>query len=359
MKKRLCAIALAFVLVLSMYIPTGAFDTRGSKTENPDYIRVIYNNGFHVADSGLSVNSTSVDSEILFEQDHLNFYKTDDSRFSPDFRLVLQDNGTVIPVEATVVNLNSDDPAGFLIDDYGYSRNSQFVRDLEQLVYNGGDGISAITVYTRPSVKSGLAPTDYTTVYKGKTMATDFMEVDGSSGTLQTVVAHGKNTVEDFDDMCNTEVSFDGFRTYGLISATTVIKFFGSALLRAYIDEWNNPSTYTDDTIREYTTYTNILRYTNVVENGSEYLGCISNCVYADCTLYYCPAGAGSSGNLRSENYTSTYYESDHYQETEAFEAAFDNYLNNPIIDRIEQLKIRVDYPSGAYKYVYERVSYF
>lgn len=125
------------------------------------------------------------------------------------------------------------------------------------------------------------------------------------------------------------------------------------------MDEWNNPSSHTADTVREYTTYTNILRYTYVVENGSHYLGCISNRVYADCTLYYYPAGAGSSDEIEATNAISCDYQSDHYSNSAAFEAAVDNYLNNPIIDRIEELIIKVEAPDGPTRYAYEDIWYY
>lgn len=360
MKKRTISLILIFAFLVTLSVPAGAISESSPDSEGPNTIKVVFNNGFHLIDSSTSVNSErgyNLSNEIVFEKDHLVFYKTHDTRFSPDFKLVLQEDGTVIPVDATVIDLNSENPASVLTDEYGYSEDSAFVAEIESLIAANGSNISKITAYTTPNVKSDLLPEDYTKPYKGRTLTTEFLEVEGASGSLHTVVEHGKNGVEDYDDMCQTKVAFNGYTTYA-ISEATVLSFLGKALLNAFIDEWKNPSTYTKDTIKEYMTYTNILRYTNVVYGGSIYLGCISNCVYADLSLYYCPVGAGQSGNLKGVKTVSEYYESDHYPEDDAFEAAYNNYLNVPIVDRIEHVEILVTYPSGRHKTIYETIFY-
>lgn len=352
MKKKIVSLSLVLTMLVTLCVP--AFATTEEQDNFPENLAVVFDDAdIYLADT-VAIQNEQDNSPILFQRDHLNFYSTKNMRFSDNFRLVLQDDGTVIPVEAVELNLSQEDPTSILTEQYGYTASDQLVRDINEIISSNTTNVESIVVYTTPNARSGLAPGNYTTTYKGKTVKTVYLEVDGNSGSGGQVIArHRERGVETYDDLMNISCEFKDPNSWSFRSGSlllTVAAFFGKALLRDFIKEWNDPSSTTKDYVSAVLNYTNIMRYTSVVDNGYEYLGCISNRVYVDCNLVYYPVGAGKGPEVSSQAELSDNFQSNYYNNNLAVATAYNNYLGVTFQDTIDAITLKVNYPNGSTK---------
>lgn len=366
--KRMLSFSLATLLAigtfplsaLSIYLPV-------KQSSLPSEISVSLNqdNRFSLVDDDTNIlNEHNITSK--FVQDEHEFYKSaSDNLFPDNFRLVLQDDNSVLPVYEVPIDLNSSDSYNILIDDWGYNPDSQVMKDIDLLIKNTNNNILSVTAYVTPNLLKAATPASdivpppsYTTTVQGKTVKTTYIKVDAVSGSGgQTVIRKGKNGVNNESQFKNVSFSLKSSRSYdeeqelAFVSPLTVFKFFGSKFIASIIKEWKDPSVSTRDYVNEIVNSTNIVRYTNVIEDGMEYTGCISNKVYTDCNLVYFRPGAGSSPETTSDNTLSETFTSSKYANSVAERTAVQNYLTGPVIDRIEAVYVYVQYPSGTKAY--------
>ena len=191
--KRMLSFSLATLLAigtfplsaLSIYLPV-------KQSSLPSEISVSLNqdNRFSLVDDDTNIlNEHNITSK--FVQDEHEFYKSaSDNLFPDNFRLVLQDDNSVLPVYEVPIDLNSSDSYNILIDDWGYNPDSQVMKDIDLLIKNTNNNILSVTAYVTPNLLKAATPASdivpppsYTTTVQGKTVKTTYIKVDAVSGS--------------------------------------------------------------------------------------------------------------------------------------------------------------------------------
>ena len=152
------------------------------------------------SESGLYLEENSPSNEIVlhdenvytFMKDTDNFYYTESNDFPQNFRVYLENDGSLTPVEKIELDTNSADPTAILISEYGYSSNDQLVNDIHDVLEQGFVG--SITVYADYE--------DYTEYVNGKLVSTEFVEYAGmeTDGGV-TIASVGERGIESDDDL--------------------------------------------------------------------------------------------------------------------------------------------------------------
>lgn len=365
MKRIISLMIITAVIISSLTILSGAVNSTDNSDYYPSQISVLYSkeNGFELATvAPISADDTHI---VEFIQDEYEFYKPKfDEDFSDDFRLVLQDDNTLLPVNEVEIDLNSLDSYHDLINVWGYDENSEIMKDLYALITNHDESVQSVTVYVTPNLtpvdtlaSNVVVPQDYTKTVNGKTVKTIYIKVDGVSGSGgQTIIRHGRNGVTDADKFKEVTVTLSQNRSR-LFTMLDVLGFFGETFIDAVYEEWKDPPATTKPYVNEVLNYSNIVRFTNVIENGMEYTGCISNRVYADCNLVHYGTGVNTAPQVMSANKISQTFTSSKYYNSAAEQTAVNNYQTTTVIDRIETVYVQVTYPSGTGRFS-ERIKY-
>lgn len=259
-----------------------------------------------------------------------------------EFRIVSESDGTLHATHAVSVDLNSSNPCEELIADYGFNMTDVLIQDINAMASDPATQVESITVYTIPKANTYSFDDPIPSYKDGKLIHTRITEVKGNNTDRgQNIAECGKNGLTSASAIDEIEVTLSEYRTRTL--SMTLLKFFGKTLMNKIIDDWSNPANGTNPYIAEYTSYVNYVKYTSVVENNVEYLGCISNSIDAACQLTY--YGVGSNAEIKSLNKMNDTIESDSY--ANADEVAVDNYISNTVDDRIGTLFVHVSYPNG------------
>lgn len=363
--KRIMSLVLITSMILSSFTMASAAEAISmDSVDYPDQINVVYSNeDGYMLESNKSSRANDMDISTFIHDEH-EFYKPESNNELPqNFRLVLQDDNTLLPVYEVEVDLDSLDSYHELIDIWGYDENTEMMKTIYSLIEDHDENISSVTAYVTPCKTSDDTPTsrvvvpdNYTKVVNGKTVKTVYLRIDGVSGSGgQTIARPGRDGITNADQLEKVTVSLSQSRSLGLTA--TVLKLFGSIVFNKFKSDWMDPKVTTNPYINEVLNYSNVIRYTNVIEGGVEYSGCISNRVYANCTLVHYATGAGYSPQIVSGNEISGTFTSSKYSNSAAEQAAVKNYLSGPLLDRIETIYVHVEYPTKTRKFA-ESIKY-
>lgn len=362
--KRLLKRMISLVCICALLVSTMGVHAYVVGVNWEDTILVCQTEGGYeevTAESAHEMNNTAVIFELTSEDGVIYTPIAGTAGVAEDFRILREADGTLHPLHEVRINLESDDPLAVLREEYGHNDDDRLYKDIKRLLDENESEIDAITVYTIPMTNGRSLPEPFTTQYNGKTVSTRYVRVDGSNGNRgQNIVQYGKNGMTETSNIEDVEMQYSESRstprTRGI--AKSVVSFFGEMLAEKIKADWEEPSTTTHGYIAEYTSYTNYIRYTSVLENGQEYLGCISNQVEVTCSLTYYGVGSGVSPSVISPNELEDVFETENFTDKNALKTTVNNYLSSTVIDRIDCLYLHVSYPNGSNKAFSEKISY-
>ncbi len=353
--KKAISLLLTLLMSFSLCCPVLASNNAASVTAYPDELSVAFNNGkFEIISHSLfDAKSTSNQTVIDFQKEHDNFYKTTSNLVSQSFRLALENDGTLTPLQAVEIDLADTRPSEILITQYGYSANSQIVKDIESLA--SISNVDLITAYIAPQNEQILTVSENATNSTTATISTEYLTSEATyPDGGETIVTRGERGVTSSSKMLNeVTLTIDtlGYSGYSMsasraISSMDLFSMFVEEVINEIMEEWENAPT-TDGYMMALPKYRNTVRYTNVIENGMEYLGCVSNSVSPKCKLTFYSA-AYNGTDVAGDYVEFATLQSNCYNATAAREAALNNYLVAPLIDKIDYIEIITTYPNDS-----------
>lgn len=347
-EKRNVSLLLSLLLVSSCCIPV-SIAAKASALDSgvsPDTLLVSKSeSGLHLAESSsISTVVSTQESTYVFLRESDNFYYTENGEFSSDFRVYLEDDGSLTSVEKVVLDTDFANPATCLVLDYGYSSDSKLVNDIKAALEQGFTG--EISVYTSNY-------TDYTKYVNGKLVSTDFvvysaMENDGGT----TIARKGERGIASPEELGDVTLNLYCYESYALnqsrlgISAGSLLGLFGRTAFKIIKQAFESAPT-SRPYVMLFPAYDAVMRYTNVIQNGMEYTGCVSNKVDVRANLiFYSPSGVEVDADYAVEGS----FESNHFGNAAAEQAAVNNYLVGGYIDKIDDYSVVATYPNGTSK---------
>lgn len=353
--KKAISLLLTLLMSFSLCCPVLASNNAASVTAYPDELSVAFNNGKFeiISDSLFDAKSTSNQTVIDFQKEHDNFYKTTSNLVSQSFRLALENDGTLTPLQAVEIDLADTRPSEILITQYGYWANSQIVKDIESLA--SISNVDLITAYITPQNEQILTVSENATNSTTATISTEYLTSEATyPDGGETIVTRGERGVTSSSKMLNeVTLTIDtlGYSGYSMsasraISSMDLFSMFVEEVTNEIMEEWENAPT-TDGYMMALPKYRNTVRYTNVIENGMEYLGCVSNSVSPKCKLTFYSA-AYNGTDVAGDYVEFATLQSNCYNATAAREAALNNYLVAPLIDKIDYIEIITTYPNDS-----------
>ncbi len=344
MKKRLISFCLTMVLCVTMCVPAVFARESDNQLESPDTLVVEISDN-HYSVSSASMQTTAENSNVfVFERVSQNFYRTNNAEFPDNFRLALEEDGSLLPLTATEIDLSSNNPISQIAPEVRSGMSEQQLAEIEQIA--NSDGVETLTLYSQYS--------DYTTVVNGKTVKTNFVEYSGvATNGGKKIATYGEHDFETEDDLYNNiKLTVDSVASYTRVSPLVIRlgKLFATTAARKLIQEYFASASTSKCYVMLCPRYQAVMRYTEVQENGMMYPGCTANKVdvYPDCVFY---SGQGISVDGKSSSYYS--YESRYFSNAEAERMAVNNYMTGGFVDKMDDYSVAVRLPDGYTKAYY------
>lgn len=343
MKKRLISFCLAMVLCVTTCVPAVFARESNNQLKSPDTLAVEISDNHYFVSSASMETTAENSNEFIFERVSQNFYRTNNAEFPDNFRLALEEDGSLLPLIATEIDLSSSNPISQIAPEVRSGMSEQQLAEIEQLA--NSDGVETLTLYSQYS--------DYTTVVNGKTVKTDFVEYSGVASHGGEVIAEwGKHGFKTEDDLYSIDLTVDSVASYSRASgsfSTSLGRVFLSAA-KKQIEEFFASGSTSKCYVMLCPRYEAVIRYTEVKENGMMYPGCTANKVdvYPDCVFY---SGDGISVDGKSSSYYS--YESRYFSNDEAERMAVNNYMSGGFVDKMDDYSVAVRLPDGNTKSYY------